>query len=83
MMAVNLGNRGPEAAQNLVEYCNFPGKSDWSDLRRKNGYDEPYYVKTWCLGNEMDGPWQICHLEAREYGRKAREAAKLMKLTDP
>jgi len=30
----------------------------------------------------MDGPWQICHKSADEYGRIAREAAKVMKWVD-
>ena len=83
MMAVNLGTRGPEEARNLVEYCNHPGGTYWSDLRRKNGSPEPYGVKLWCLGNEMDGPWQMCHKDAVDYGKTANEAAKLMKWTDP
>ena len=83
MLAVNLGTRGPEAARDLVEYCNHPGGSAWSDLRRAHGCAEPHGVKLWCLGNEMDGPWQMGHKTAAEYGRVACEAAKLMKWTDP
>ena len=83
MMAVNLGTRGPDAARNLVEYCNHPGGTAWSDMRRKNGAAEPYGIKLWCLGNEMDGPWQMGHMDAVDYGKTANEAAKLMKWTDP
>jgi alpha-N-arabinofuranosidase len=83
MMAVNLGTRGADAARNLVEYCNHPSGSAWSDLRIKHGYKEPHKIKTWCLGNEMDGPWQICSKTAEEYGRVAYEAAKVMKWVDP
>ncbi len=83
MMAVNLGTRGAEEAGNLVEYCNAVTDTYYADMRRKNGFDEPFGIRTWCLGNEMDGPWQICHLEAKEYARKACEAAKIMKWTDP
>ena len=83
MMAVNLGTRGPADAQHLVEYCNFPGGTELSDRRRANGSPEPYGVKLWCLGNEMDGPWQTGHCPAEEYGRRAHEAAKMMKWTDP
>ena len=83
MMAVNLGTRGPEAARNLVEYCNHPGGTYWSDLRRQNGAKDPYGVRLWCLGNEMDGEWQMGHKNARAYGETANEAAKLMKWTDP
>lgn len=83
MMAVNLGTRGPDAARNLVEYCNHPGGSLWSDRRIANGYKEPHKIKTWCLGNEMDGSWQICAKTAQEYGRTACETAKVMKWVDP
>ena len=81
-MAVNLGTRGVDAARNLVEYCNFPKGTYWSDLRRSNGQESPFGIKTWCLGNEMDGPWQIGHKTAEEYGRLAEETAKAMKLVD-
>ncbi|GMA57398.1 alpha-N-arabinofuranosidase [Alicyclobacillus sacchari] len=83
MMAVNLGTRGIDEAKQLVEYCNHPGGSYWSDLRRSHGYQEPHRIQVWCLGNEMDGPWQIGHKTADEYGRIAEEAAKVMKWVDP
>lgn len=82
-MAVNLGTRGIDAARNLVEYCNHPSGSYWSDMRISHGYKEPHNIKTWCLGNEMDGPWQIGHKTAHEYGRLAAETAKAMKWVDP
>lgn len=83
MMAVNLGTRGADAARNLVEYCNMSEGTYYSDLRIKHGWKESHNVKLWCLGNEMDGPWQIGHKTAQEYGRIACEAAKVMKWTDP
>ena len=83
MYAVNLGSRGPDAARNIVEYSNFPKGTYWSDLRRSHGAAKPHNIKLWCLGNEMDGPWQICRRSAGEYGRVAVEAAKVMKWTDP
>ncbi|PYZ95961.1 alpha-N-arabinofuranosidase [Alteribacter lacisalsi] len=83
MMAVNLGTRGIDAARNLVEYCNHPGGSYWSDLRRTHGYERPHQIKTWCLGNEMDGHWQIGQKTAEEYGRLAAETGKAMKQVDP
>lgn len=83
MMAVNLGTRGIADACNLLEYCNHPGGTKYSDLRIKHGYQEPHNIKTWCLGNEMDGPWQIGHKTMEEYGRLAAETAKAMKLIDP
>ncbi|WP_417580239.1 alpha-N-arabinofuranosidase [Pelagibacterium sp.] len=82
MLAVNLGSRGLDAARNFVEYVNHPGGSYWSDLRRKNGREEPWDVKLWCLGNEMDGPWQIGHKDAAEYGKLAAETAKAIRAFD-
>ena len=82
MMAVNLGTRGPDEARALVEYCNHKGNSKYSDMRIAHGYKDPWNVKLWCLGNEMDGPWQMCAKTAEEYGRTANEAAKMMKWVD-
>jgi Alpha-L-arabinofuranosidase len=83
MEAINLGTRGVDAAREIVEYANHPGGTYLSDLRRKNGSAEPFDIKLWCLGNEMDGPWQIGHKTADEYGRLAEEAAKAMRFVDP
>ena len=83
MMAVNLGTRGADDARNLVEYCNGETDTYYAEMRRRNGFEKPFGIKTWCLGNEMDGDWQICHKTAYEYGRIACETAKLMKWTDP
>ena len=83
MMAVNLGTAGIKEAANLLEYCNHPGGTHYSDLRISHGYKNPHNIKTWCLGNEMDGPWQIGHKTAQEYGRLALETGKVMKLIDP
>ncbi|MDD5897178.1 MAG: alpha-N-arabinofuranosidase [Clostridia bacterium] len=83
MYAVNLGSRGPDAARNVVEYANHKGGSYWSDLRIKNGAKDPFGIKLWCLGNEMDGPWQMGQKTAYEYGVTAREAGKMMKWVDP
>ncbi|GLJ63041.1 alpha-N-arabinofuranosidase [Microbacterium barkeri] len=83
MEAVNLGTRGVEEARALVEYANHPGGTYWSDLRRRNGAADPFDIRLWCLGNELDGPWQIGHKTAHEYGRLAQETAKAMRLVDP
>ncbi len=80
MLAVNLGTRGGDAARNMVEYCNHPGGTTLSELRRTHGWDKPHGVKFWCLGNEMDGPWQMEAKTAHEYGRIALEAAKMMQV---
>ncbi|MCL2464017.1 MAG: alpha-N-arabinofuranosidase [Micrococcales bacterium] len=83
MMAVNLGTRGVTEALDLLEYVNFPGGTRLSDERRANGAPQPYGIRMWCLGNEMDGPWQVGHKTAREYGRLADEAARAMRMVDP
>ena len=83
LMGLNLGTGTPEEAAALVEYCNLDQGTKWSDLRRKHGFAEPYKVKRWCLGNEMDGPWQIGHMTATEYGLKAQDAARQMRYVDP
>lgn len=83
LMSVNLGTGTPEQAAALVEYCNVPGGTKWSDLRRKYGHAQPYGVRRWCLGNEMDGPWTIGHTSAEEYGYKAADAARQMRDVDP
>jgi len=83
MLAVNLGTRGPDEAGRFIEYCNHPGGTALSDLRRKHGWEQPHGVKFWCLGNEMDGPWQTCAKTADEYGRIAMETAKVMRWVDP
>ena len=83
LLGLNLGTGTPEQAAALVEYCNVEKGTRWSDLRRKNGIAEPYKVQNWCLGNEMDGPWQIGHMTATEYGYKAADAARQMRYVDP
>jgi alpha-N-arabinofuranosidase len=83
MLAVNLGTRGADSARRLVEYCNHPGGTALSDLRRSHGYERPHRVGFWCLGNEMDAPWQMEARTAQEYGRIASETAKMMRWVDP
>ena len=82
LMGLNLGTGTPERAAALVEYCNVEKGTQWSDLRRKHGFAAPYNVRRWCLGNEMDGPWQIGHMTATEYGLKAQDAARQMRYVD-
>ena len=83
MLGVNMGTGTIQSAADLVDYCNTPQNTHWSDLRIKHGFREPHNVRYWCVGNEMDGPWQIGHLDAASYGNKALEAAKMMKWQDP
>ncbi len=83
LMGLNLGTGSAEQAAALVEYCNVDSGTQWSNLRRKHGYAAPYKVEKWCLGNEMDGPWQIGHMLATEYGLKAADAARQMRYVDP
>jgi alpha-L-arabinofuranosidase len=83
LLGFNLGTGTPEMAVAYVEYCNVDRGTKWSELRRKHGFDQPYNVRYWCMGNEMDGPWQMGHIPAREYGRKARDAARQIRVIDP
>jgi alpha-N-arabinofuranosidase len=82
LLAVNLGTGTAESAAALVEYCNVPQGTKFSDLRREHGVAQPHAVKYWCLGNEMDGPWQIGQMTAADYGRKAADAARQMRVID-
>ena len=82
LMGLNLGTGTPEQAAALVEYCNVESGTKWSELRRKHGYAQPYNVKHWCLGNEMDGRWQIGQMTAAEYGMKAMDSARQMRYVD-
>jgi alpha-L-arabinofuranosidase len=83
LMGLNLGTGTAEEAAALVEYCNLEKGTRWSDLRRQHGVADPYKIQHWCLGNEMDGPWQIGHMSATEYGLKAADAARQMRDVDP
>jgi alpha-N-arabinofuranosidase len=83
MMAVNLGTRGADDARNIVEYCNSKTDTYYANKRRENGFEDPFGIKVWCLGNEMDGDWQIGTKRPKEYARLACETAKLMKMVDP
>jgi alpha-L-arabinofuranosidase len=83
MITVNLGTGTPEEARNWVDYCNGPAGTKYADMRAKSATSEPYAVKLWCLGNEMDGPWQQGHVPADQYAVRAQQAAKLMKDSDP
>jgi alpha-N-arabinofuranosidase len=83
MMAVNLGTRGIEAALDLLEYANADKGTALSELRRSHGVDKPHDITFWCLGNEMDGPWQLGHKTATEYGRLAAETARGMRQMFP
>ena len=83
LLGMNFGTGTAEMAVAYVEYCNLERGTKWSDLRRSHGYEQPHNVRYWCLGNEMDGPWQIGQMQSREYGRKARDAAQQMRVVDP
>jgi alpha-N-arabinofuranosidase len=83
MMAVNLGTRGVKEAVDLLEYCNHSRGTALSDRRVANGAKDPFGIRMWCLGNEMDGPWQTGHKTAEEYGRLAAETARAMRMVDP
>lgn len=82
LLGLNFGTASAEDAANYVEYCNAAPGTKYSNLRRQHGYAEPYQVKHWCLGNEMDGPWQIGHMDAVSFGRKTNDAARQMRYVD-
>lgn len=82
MLAVNMGTGTPKDALELLEYCNHPSGTYFSDLRRKNASEKPYGVKYWCIGNEMDGSWQICGLDAEAYGKKAMQTMRMLRWAD-
>ncbi len=82
MLTVNLGSGTAEEARNWLEYCNGSTGTRYGDRRAVNGHPQPYGVKLWCLGNEMDGPWQIGHCSAQEYASRAKEAVRLMRTVD-
>ena len=81
--AVNLGTRGTQEALDLLEYANVPSGSMLSEKRRENGRKEPFNIRMWCLGNEMDGPWQLGHKNAENYGIIAASTANAMRMIDP
>jgi len=83
MLAVNLGTRALQESIDLLEYCNHTQGTQLSDLRVGNGAKEPHNIRMWCLGNEMDGPWQLGHKTAAEYGRLAAETGRAMRQFDP
>ncbi|MBI1877888.1 MAG: alpha-N-arabinofuranosidase [Chloroflexi bacterium] len=83
MLTVNLGAGTPEEARNWVEYCNSPAGTQYANMRAANSSEQPHGVKLWCLGNEMDGPWQLGHVPADQHAIRAQQAAKMMKDTDP
>ena len=83
MFCVNLGTRGPDEARQFIEYCNHPGGTVLSELRKAHGYAEPHGIRLWGLGNEQDGPWQIGEKSAPDYGQIAKQTAKLMRWVDP
>ncbi|WP_327003859.1 alpha-N-arabinofuranosidase [Dactylosporangium sp. NBC_01737] len=83
MYALNLGTRGVEAALDVHEYLNHPDRTRLAELRRTNGTDKPYGIRMFCLGNEMDGPWQTGHKTAHEYGRLAVETARALRAAEP
>ncbi|MBT5875712.1 MAG: alpha-N-arabinofuranosidase, partial [Candidatus Latescibacteria bacterium] len=82
MLTVNLGTGSPEEARNWVEYCNCPPGTKYADMRAANGNQDPFGIDLWCLGNEMDGHWQLGHVPADQYAIRAQQAAKMMKDVD-
>jgi alpha-N-arabinofuranosidase len=83
MLALNLGTRGVLDALDLLEYTNLGAGSALAELRAANGSPDPFHVRMWCLGNEMDGPWQLGHRSAEDYGKIASQVARAMRQMDP
>jgi alpha-N-arabinofuranosidase len=83
MYAINLGTRGTQEALDVLEYMNIGGGTTLSELRAAHGRPQPYDVRIWCLGNEMDGPWQLGHRSAEDYGKLAAQTARAMRQLDP
>ena len=83
LLVFNLGSNTPEMAAAYVDYCNGQGGTRWSELRRSHGYEQPHGVRRWCLGNELDGPWEIGHTRPGEYARIASETARKVRAVDP
>ncbi|WP_084039422.1 alpha-N-arabinofuranosidase [Demequina sp. NBRC 110053] len=81
--AVNLGTRGVQEALDVLEYANIAGGTTLADARVANGTAQPHGIRMWCLGNEMDGPWQLGHGTAQDYGRLASKTARAMRQIDP
>ena len=83
VVCVNLGLATIQDACYWVEYCNYKKGTYYSNLRAKYGHPQPYDVKIWDLGNEVDGaPWELGHKDADDYVKIAREAAKAMRSVD-
>jgi alpha-N-arabinofuranosidase len=83
LLTFNMGTRGVEAAIDLVEYCNYPGGTSLSDLRRSHGYEKPHNIKYWCVGNETDGEWQISQSRPADYAWLCKQTGKAVKRMDP
>ena len=83
MYAVNLGTRGVQEALDVLEYANIRSGTKLSDARVASGHPEPHGIRMWCLGNEMDGPWQLGHRSAEDYGKFAAQTARAMRQLDP
>ena len=83
MEAVNLGTRGLQEALDLLEYANVPAAPSCRNVAAPNGADKPFDIRMWCLGNEMDGPWQLGHKSAEDYGMLAASVAAGMRQIDP
>ena len=82
MLAVNMGTRGLKAALDELEYVNGAPGTAWADQRVANGIEEPMDIKMWCIGNEMDGPWQVGHMSPEEYAGAVDKVAHAMKLAE-
>jgi alpha-L-arabinofuranosidase len=81
-ICINAGLGTLDDARHWIEYCNYEKGTYYSDLRRKYGNEQPFKVKYWALGNEIDGPWQMGQKSVEDYCKFALEAAKNMQWVD-
>ncbi len=77
-IVVNSGLGSKEMAKDEVEYCNATS-GKMVALRQSK---EPYNVKYFSVGNEMNGDWQLGHVSIGEYVKRHNEFVTAMKSVD-
>ena len=83
-LVVNMATGTPEEASNWVEYCNGTTDTFYANLRRSQGYEKPFNVKYWAIGNEESAvPDAGKDQNINRYIEDAWQFVKLMKLQDP
>ena len=68
-IVINAGLGSLEMAKNEVEYCNgLVGR--YASMRPQK---ESYNVKYFSIGNEMNGDWQLGHVDINTYTQRHNE----------